>query len=85
VDQTGSLMDEPVVLVAGEVDGRELVMHQPINRIRIPARLDLASLLDTHDPTDPTMVVLNYDVVLDPLGYPSRDDQGRLRYQLTHE
>jgi hypothetical protein len=75
-------MDEPVVLIAGEVDGRELVLHQPRDRILIPVRIQPTWVAEDDDgPVEP-LPVLGYDLVLDELGYPSRDDQGRLRYQL---
>jgi hypothetical protein len=75
-------MDERVVLIAGEVDGRELVLHQPLDRIRIPGRVHPTWVAEYDDGPVERLPVLDYDLVLDELGYPSRDDQGRLRYQL---
>jgi hypothetical protein len=81
-------MDEAVVLIAGEVDGRELVVSHTVNRVYIPARVEPTWGTEDDDGLTEPLHILEYDLVLDRghpsrgRGYPSRDDQGRLRYQL---
>jgi hypothetical protein len=78
-------MTEPAILIGGENDGRELAVSypNPAHRIRIPVLLDPVRItFPTSEDLTPTYATLDYDLVTGPLGPPSRDDQGRLRYQL---
>jgi hypothetical protein len=77
-------MTEKIILIAGEADGRELTINRIEIRIRMPAAAPLSAILTTdQDAMLEPLPILDYDLILDDWGQPSRDDQGRLRYQLS--
>jgi hypothetical protein len=75
----------PVILIGGPYDGEELQvdLHHPQDiRMPVPSLPLWAYEKQGMYPTANEIIVLRYDLVLDDLGYPSRDDQGRIRYKL---
>lgn len=78
---------ETAVLIGGPKDGREItasyvgqpIIHVPVIRTGAAHQMPVTDQVPTLDEIFPVDV---YDLQHDPTGFPSRDDRGRLRYQL---
>jgi len=75
------MTDERVILIAGAADGRELTTNRVMDHVRIPVPVRWSPFVDA-DPFEAPSI-LDYDLMFDDLGQPSRDDEGRLRYMLS--
>lgn len=79
------MTDEVAIFIGGDYDGETWAIDEPrptLSRLQ-PTEVDWRASLQADPVTfGPAFNRLDYYLALDDLGYPSRDDLGRLRYLL---
>jgi hypothetical protein len=77
-------MSDRIVLVGGRADGREITVDDYTRHrsYRVP---EIRPVVWAESELYPKCesATLDYVLARDPMGWPSRDDQGRLRYVLA--